>query len=133
MADLFSAVPRNSPLRRLPLFTNPTLSIRPAAAPTKVVDLTQALTGAVAHELWKAAGGNEVVNWMEAERFVKALARAWAEAATTTTPTTASTPTAPPATRIETKPVRVAESVYAEGPLPYRISLDDSRRSIPAA
>lgn len=133
MVDPFSAVTRKSHLRRPPLASNPTLSIRPAAAPTKVVDLTQALTGAVAHELWKAAGGNEVVNWMEAERFVKALARVWAEAPTAAaaTPIPAVVPT--PATRIETKPVRVAESIYAEGPLPYRIALDDSRRSIPAA
>jgi hypothetical protein len=40
------------------------------------LDLTRAITGAVAHALWEHGGGNEVVNWLEAERFVATLARA---------------------------------------------------------
>ncbi|MFN0132992.1 MAG: hypothetical protein ACKVW3_10780 [Phycisphaerales bacterium] len=37
------------------------------------LDLTHALVAAVAHELWKDGGGNEVVNWLEAERIVHGL------------------------------------------------------------
>jgi hypothetical protein len=51
----------------------PRLSIRPTAAPTRTIDLTHALTSAVAHELWKSCGGNEAVNWLEAERFIHTL------------------------------------------------------------
>src|SRR5262245_3228842 len=50
------------------------MHIRPAAAPDRQIDLARALTAAVAHELWNHCGGNEVVNWLEAERFVASLA-----------------------------------------------------------
>ena len=43
--------------------------------PDRELDLTRALTAAVAHELWRHCGGNEVVNWLEAERFVAMLCR----------------------------------------------------------
>jgi hypothetical protein len=43
-------------------------------APDRELDLTKAITAAVAHELWKQGGGNEVVNWLEAERVVASLA-----------------------------------------------------------
>lgn len=51
---------------------NPLL-IRPSNAPDRTIDLTKAITAAVAHELWCQTGGNEVVNWIEAERFVRGL------------------------------------------------------------
>lgn len=47
--------------------------IRPSMTPNRDLDLTKALTAAVAHELWRHAGGNEVVNWLEAERVVASL------------------------------------------------------------
>lgn len=50
------------------------LSIRPSAAPQEELDLTETLTAAVAYELWRRNGGNEVLNWLEAERFIKSLA-----------------------------------------------------------
>ncbi|MBL9030548.1 MAG: hypothetical protein JNM80_02425 [Phycisphaerae bacterium] len=43
------------------------------ASTGRELDLTHALVSAVAHELWKHAGGNEVVNWLEAERIVAGL------------------------------------------------------------
>ncbi len=49
------------------------ITIRPSLSPDREIDLTQALTAAVAHELWKHCGGNEVVNWLEAERIVSSL------------------------------------------------------------
>jgi len=49
------------------------ISIRPTAAPQRTIDLTRAITAAVAHELWLQCGGNENLNWLEAERFVNAL------------------------------------------------------------
>ena len=47
--------------------------IRPSTAPDRELDITQALVAAVAAELWKTFGGNDVVNWMEAERQVALL------------------------------------------------------------
>ena len=49
------------------------ITIRPSMSPDRELDLTQALTAAVAHELWKHCGGNEIVNWLEAERIVGSL------------------------------------------------------------
>ncbi len=50
------------------------VTIRPSAHPDQEIDITNALVGAVAAEIWKHCGGNDVLNWMEAERFVQALA-----------------------------------------------------------
>jgi hypothetical protein len=50
------------------------LAIRPSAAPDQDLDLTPVLVKAVAEELWRRYGGNDVLNWMEAERFVAGLA-----------------------------------------------------------
>ncbi len=50
------------------------LSIRPTAAPQRTIDLTRVLTAAVAHELWQQCGGNESLNWLEAERFIHDIA-----------------------------------------------------------
>jgi hypothetical protein len=44
--------------------------IRPSMAPQREMDVTRAVVAAVAHELWRQFGGNEVVNWLEAERQV---------------------------------------------------------------
>jgi hypothetical protein len=49
------------------------VTMRPSAAPDRELDLSHALVSAVAAELWRNFGGNEVVNWMEAERFVESL------------------------------------------------------------
>ena len=50
------------------------VTITPSSNPTQQIDVTQALIGAVAGELWKHCGGNDVLNWVEAERFVESLA-----------------------------------------------------------
>ena len=50
------------------------ISVRPSMSPDRELELTAVLTAAVAHELWKHCGGNEVVNWLEAELFVASLA-----------------------------------------------------------
>ncbi len=50
------------------------LTIRPSSAPGCEIDLTGVLVRAVAEELWRAHGGNDVLNWMEAERFILDLA-----------------------------------------------------------
>jgi hypothetical protein len=47
--------------------------IRPAGSPHRELDVTNAIVAAVAHELWKHQGGNEVLNWVEAERQVARL------------------------------------------------------------
>ena len=50
------------------------VAIRPSVSPHRELDVTDALIAAVAYELWKNGGGNEVLNWLEAERFVARLA-----------------------------------------------------------
>ena len=50
------------------------ITLRPSMAPERELDLTAALTAAVAHALWQHGGGNEVLNWLEAERFIARLA-----------------------------------------------------------
>ncbi|MEX2217953.1 MAG: hypothetical protein WD749_04265 [Phycisphaerales bacterium] len=47
--------------------------IRPSMAPQRELDITQAVIGAVAAELYHQFGGNDVVNWLEAERQVARL------------------------------------------------------------
>ena len=47
--------------------------IRPSGTPDRELDLTRAITAAVAHELWRHGGGNDVLNWLEAERLVSSL------------------------------------------------------------
>ncbi|MBX3376669.1 MAG: hypothetical protein KF678_06665 [Phycisphaeraceae bacterium] len=49
------------------------LKITPSSFPNRELDLTGVLTRAVAEELWRNFGGNDVLNWMEAERFVQSL------------------------------------------------------------
>ena len=49
------------------------VTIKPSANPTQEIDITGALVGAVAAEIWKHCGGNDVLNWMEAEQFVASL------------------------------------------------------------
>lgn len=49
------------------------LKITPSSFPNRELDLTGILTRAVAEELWRNFGGNDVLNWMEAERFVQSL------------------------------------------------------------
>jgi len=50
--------------------------VTPVLAPEKPIDVTEALISAVAHELWRTRGGNEALNWMEAEQHVERLIRA---------------------------------------------------------
>jgi hypothetical protein len=47
--------------------------IRPSMAADRDLDITKAVVSAVAAELWKNFGGNDVLNWMEAERQVALL------------------------------------------------------------
>lgn len=49
------------------------ITIRPSLSPDREVDVTSAVTAAVAYELWRHCGGNAVVNWLEAERIVAKL------------------------------------------------------------
>ncbi len=49
--------------------------IRPLSEPGREIDITRALTAVVAKELWSSGGGNEVVNWLEAEVHLARLLR----------------------------------------------------------
>lgn len=50
------------------------IRIRPVAEPRREIDVTRALVGAIAHELWRLYGGNSEVNWLEAERHLTMIA-----------------------------------------------------------
>ncbi|TVR99824.1 MAG: hypothetical protein EA423_12085 [Phycisphaerales bacterium] len=47
--------------------------IRPTADPKNDVDLTERLTAAIAEEIWLRYGGNERLNWLEAELHLQSI------------------------------------------------------------
>ncbi|HWQ28594.1 MAG TPA: hypothetical protein VNN12_06180 [Dehalococcoidia bacterium] len=47
--------------------------IRPTLSPDRDLDLTRPLIAAIANELSRAHGGNDVLNWLEAERVLQRL------------------------------------------------------------
>ena len=47
--------------------------VRPVIDPQAEIDLTHRLVSAIAEELWKLYGGNEHLNWLEAERHLQRL------------------------------------------------------------
>lgn len=49
------------------------LVIRPMMDPRNEIDVTHQLVKAVAEELWRRYGGNDVLNWMEAQWHIEAL------------------------------------------------------------
>ena len=49
------------------------LIIHPTAQPDDKLDSTNRLTAAIAQELWLRYGGNETINWVEAERHLQAI------------------------------------------------------------
>jgi hypothetical protein len=51
------------------------LVIRPAAAPAAAIDVTHAVVAAIARELSRFHGGNDTLNWLEAEQIVTDLLR----------------------------------------------------------
>ena len=46
-------------------------TIRPMMDPRNEIDMRHLLVQAVAEEIWRRCGGNDVLNWMEAERHVE--------------------------------------------------------------
>lgn len=49
------------------------LVIRPIQDPQRELDLTHRLVSAIAEELWKLYGGNEQLNWVEAELHLQRI------------------------------------------------------------
>lgn len=47
--------------------------IKPSLTPHLHIDVTNAVVSAIAAELARAQGGNDVLNWLEAERIVQDL------------------------------------------------------------
>lgn len=50
------------------------ICIRPDSEPRREIDITRRLVAVVAEELWLACGGNDQLNWLEAEMHVAAFA-----------------------------------------------------------
>ncbi len=44
--------------------------IHPEEGPAEGIDVTQGVVGVIASELWRLRGGNDVLNWIEAERLL---------------------------------------------------------------
>ncbi len=57
------------------------LVIRPILDPDREIDLTHRLTAVIAEELWRQFGGNERLNWLEAELHLSAIVSAEGEGA----------------------------------------------------
>lgn len=53
--------------------------IRPVLDPEREIDVTRALTRAIAEELWRQFGGNDRLNWLEAELHLSAIVSAEGE------------------------------------------------------
>jgi hypothetical protein len=47
--------------------------VRPIAEPECEIDMTHRLVAAIAEELWRLYGGNEHLNWIEAERHLERI------------------------------------------------------------
>ena len=59
--------------------------VRPVVEPQREIDLTHRLVSAIAGELWRLYGGNDQLNWLEAENHLeRLLGEARAEARETT-------------------------------------------------
>src|SRR5262245_54199637 len=55
--------------------------LRPMLGPRQGLDVTEAVTRAIAQELWNMHGGNDVMNWLEAERLLNEFLGSWARSA----------------------------------------------------
>ena len=89
------------------------ITLRPSAAPDRQIDLTSVLVKAVAEELWRTCGGNDVLNWMEAEQFVQSLAGRNAAPSTMHT--------------VEPRPARVPVRSREDGRRTQSLRRDDDR------
>ena len=47
--------------------------IRPVVDPLRELDLTNRLISVIAEELWRLYGGNEQLNWLEAEQHLRRI------------------------------------------------------------
>lgn len=47
--------------------------VRPILDPQREIDLTHRLVAAIAEELWRLFGGNDALNWIEAERHLQQI------------------------------------------------------------
>lgn len=82
--------------------------VRPILDPQREIDLTHRLVAAIAEELWRLFGGNDALNWIEAEwHLQRIIAQARSEALETAV-VRAAPPEAPhvPSDRAVSRPVR---------------------------
>jgi hypothetical protein len=49
------------------------ITVRPVVDPQREIDLTNQLVAAIAEELWRLYGGNDKLNWIEAERHLQRI------------------------------------------------------------
>lgn len=93
--------------------------IRPVVDRQREIDLTQRLIAAIAEELWRLYGGNEQLNWLEAEMHLKRVvgeARAEADVsdALLVEPVTGAVAEVPPVAEV-VKPRRLRRRAPVQG------------------
>lgn len=49
--------------------------VHPMLEPERQIDLTERLIAAIAEELWRTHGGNDQLNWIEAEAHLRRIVR----------------------------------------------------------
>jgi hypothetical protein len=49
------------------------ITVRPSAEPRREIDITNRLVAAIAEELWRLFGGNDRLNWLEAETHLQRI------------------------------------------------------------
>ncbi len=66
--------PKRGTAARLPETAPPPATgriiVHPEEGPPEGLDVTQGVIGIIASELWRLRGGNDVLNWIEAERLL---------------------------------------------------------------
>lgn len=104
--------------------------VRPSGAPNLHIDVTRAITSAIAHELERVQEGNDILNWLEAERILSDLMGRRSEAEAGPVTPAGNVPeeqlSAPRARRA------VRSSRLAASSLPAR-GAGDTPRAVPAA
>lgn len=98
------------------------LAIRPIQDPHRELDVTRGLVSAIAEELWRLYGGNDELNWLEAELHLRRIVgEARAEAVETERKLVA--PRMPPTARAEPLAGRPRRIDHEVRPGPDRTTL----------
>lgn len=104
------------------------ITIRPLADPGRELDITRTLVSAIAAELWRLYGGNETLNWLEAERHLQRIIEgARDEARDAAVLSLATPPVGFNGNAIRTSPRRVVRRIRSERSGHRRTQMEERR------